>query len=68
MDPELILNKEQMFDCPFKRNVPSTATIHFLSKQTAHGSKHAGANSFVLHPHSLSRKITTEAKGEEERY
>ena len=43
-------------------NLPSTATMHFLSKQTAHGSWHGAADSLALQPHSLSGKIKTETK------
>lgn len=33
--------------------LPSAATVHFLSKQTAQGSRHGVRQSFTRQPHSL---------------
>lgn len=41
-----------------KSNIPSAATVHFLSKHTTHGSKHVHAESSLFHPHSLQMSHT----------
>lgn len=42
-------------------NIPSAATVHFVSRQTTHVSSHVGRESLFLHPHSLQRIPTKDS-------